>query len=207
MVRATAPTIGLVGGIGSGKTAVAEAWRAAGCCVCESDQLARAALRDPAVRGQLVAWWGPGILAADGEIDRPAVARIVFADESQRRRLEGLTHPWIERSRRASFAAAPPETPAFVIDAPLLLEVGLDRECDAVVFVDAPQALREERVRQRRGWPADELARREAAQWPLERKRSLATHVVVNDADAETLRRRAGDVLRAIVAARGRSAR
>ena len=158
------PTIGLVGGIGSGKSAVAAAWREAGCCVCDSDQLGRQALEDPVVRETLVGWWGAGIIGADGHVDRGAIAAIVFGDPAERRRLESLTHPWIERTRRAAFAAAPASTPAFVIDAPLLLEVGLDRECDAIVFVDAPRVERLRRVRERRGWDEGELERRENAQ-------------------------------------------
>lgn len=192
------PVIGLVGGIGSGKSAVARAWRELGCCVCESDQLARAALEDPAIKATLVGHWGPRILAAGGTVDRAAVAQIVFADPAERRFLESTTHPWIERTRRASFAAAPADTPAFVIDAPLLLEVGLDRECDAVVFVDAPREERLRRVREHRGWTDEELTRREAAQWPLDRKRAAATHVIANDADLATLLRRATETLAAI---------
>ncbi|MBL9121738.1 MAG: dephospho-CoA kinase [Phycisphaerae bacterium] len=195
MPQAHAPTIGLVGGIGSGKSAVAATWRDAGCCVCESDQLARAALEEPSIKPTLIAWWGREILGADGRIDRGAIARIVFTDPQQRRRLESLTHPWIERTRRAAFAAAPASTPAFVIDAPLLLEVGLDRECDAVVFVDAPRAERLRRVREYRGWTDEELTRRESAQWPMDRKRAAATHVLVNDGDLELLTRRARSLL------------
>jgi dephospho-CoA kinase len=203
MSRGSAPTIGLVGGIGSGKSAVARLWRESGCCVCESDQLAREALGDATIRAALVERWGSSIVSrdggADGSLDRAAIARIVFADPSERRALESLTHPWIERTRRAMFAAAPPGTPAFVIDAPLLLEVGLDRECDAVVFVDAPRRDRLERVRANRGWSEPELDRRENAQWPLDRKRSRATHIIANDGDLAALEERAAATLRSIL--------
>jgi dephospho-CoA kinase len=195
----TAPTIGLVGGIGSGKSAVASLWRESGCCVCESDRLAREALGDATIRAALVERWGPSVVGVDGALDRAAIARIVFADPAERRALEALTHPWIERTRRAMFAAAPESTPAFVIDAPLLLEVGLDRECDAVVFVDAPRRDRLERVRVNRSWTEQELDRRENAQWPLDRKRAKATHIIANDADLATLRERAAETLRAIL--------
>lgn len=193
------PTIGLVGGIGSGKSAVAAAWREAGCCVCDSDLLGRQALEDPVVRETLIGWWGAGIIGADGHVDRGAIAAIVFGDPAERRRLESLTHPWIERTRRAAFAAAPASTPAFVIDAPLLLEVGLDRECDAIVFVDAPRVERLRRVRERRGWDEGELERRENAQWSLDRKRAKASHVIVNDGDLAALRSRSIAVLTAIL--------
>lgn len=185
---ANIPVLGLVGGIGSGKSLVGAMLSELGCLVCHSDDLARAALADPAVRAELVRWWGPSVLAASGEIDRAAVARIVFADPAERRRLESLVHPWIEAARRRSFAAAPPGTRALVIDAPLLLEVGLDRECDAVLFVDSPRNDRLRRLGETRGWDAAELDRREAAQWPLDRKRAAAHHVLVNAGDLPALR-------------------
>lgn len=182
------PVLGLVGGIGSGKSLVGSILAELGCLVCHSDELARAALGDPAIRDELVRWWGPAVRSATGEIDRATVARIVFADPSERRRLESLVHPWIEAARRRSFAAAPPGTRALVIDAPLLLEVGLDRECDAVLFVESPRADRLRRLREHRGWDESELDRREAAQWPLDRKRAAAHHVIVNAGDLPALR-------------------
>jgi len=191
------PTIGLVGGIGSGKSEVGAILTSLGCLVCHSDDLARAALREPAIRSELVAWWGEGVLGGDGEIDRARVGRIVFSDPEARRRLEALVHPWIERNRRARFAAAPPGTRALVIDAPLLLEVGLARECDAILYIDAPREDRLRRVADRRGWDAAELERRESAQWPLDRKRRAAHHVIRNAGDLPALR---AEVERALAA-------
>lgn len=180
--------IGLVGGIGSGKSLVGSMLAELGCLVCHSDELARAALADPAIRDELVRLWGRSVLDASGAIDRRAVAQVVFADPTERKRLESIVHPWIESARRRMFAAAPPGTRALVLDAPLLLEVGLQRECDAIVFVDSPKADRLRRLAGSRGWDAAELDRREAAQWPLDRKRAAAHHVVVNAGDVPALR-------------------
>lgn len=183
------PIIGLCGGIGAGKSAVASILADLGCLVIDSDQRARAALDRPDVRDQLVAWWGDGVLNADGRVDRSRVARIVFDDPQQRARLEALVHPIVRQDRAAMIAEAsavsgnaPARFRAIVIDAPLLFEAGLDRECDTIIFVDAPADQRLRRVQSSRGWSAQELARREAAQWPLERKRAAAAHVV-NNAD------------------------
>jgi dephospho-CoA kinase len=192
------PVIGIVGGIGSGKSAVARAFAALGCEVCVSDDLARKVLGEPDVVARIAAAAGPGVVAADGAIDRAALARAIFASAEVRRAVEAAMHPRIEALRRAQFAAAPPSTVAFVIDAPLLLEVGLDRECDAVVFVDAPEALRRARVAESRGWTAGELSRREAAQLPLDEKRRRATDTVVNDGDPSQLDARIAVVLKAI---------
>lgn len=189
------PIIGLVGGIGAGKSTVASVLRELGCLVSDSDELARASFRDPAVIRRLQERWGSGILAAEGSIDRRAVAGIVFADAAERCFLESIVHPWIERRRAAQFAAAPPGTPALVIDAPLLLEAGLGPQCDAVLFVDAPRPVRLARVMAARGWDDAELARREAAQWPLDRKRAASSQVIENDGDLAGLREQLGRVL------------
>ncbi len=152
--------IGLVGGIGSGKSLVGAMLAELGCLVCHSDELARAAFADPAIRAELVRRWGEGVLDPSGGIDRRAVAGKVFADPAERKRLESLVHPWIEAARRKLFAAAPPDTRALVIDAPLLLEVGLDRECDAVFYIDSPRPDRLRRLAEARGWDSAELERR-----------------------------------------------
>ena len=195
------PVIGLAGAIGAGKSTVAGILGEAGCLVSDADRVAREVLAEPDVVAELVSWWGPGVLDADGRPDRKAIAAIVFADPESRRRLEDLVHPRVHAARAAAFAAAPAGTPALVIDAPLLFEADLAEGCDAVVFVDAPRTTRIERV-SARGWDAAELDRREAAQWPLDRKRAAADHVIVNDADLASLRTQVLEQLGRIVSDR-----
>lgn len=180
--------IGLAGGVGSGKSAVARELEKLGCVVSDSDAEAKSSLRLPGVRDELVSWWGERVLGADGEIDRAAVASIVFSDDAERARLEGLVHPKVHAARERTVAeAAAIGAPAVVVDAPLLFEAGIDGECDAVIFVDTPRAVRLERVRATRGWDEAELARREAAQMPLEQKRKRSTEVVWNGGPPEEL--------------------
>ena len=198
-VKNQVPVIGIAGGIGAGKSSVAKILAELGCVVSESDVLARAALREPAIRDELVTWWGRAILDEAGEVDRSKVAAIVFADPIQRKRLEGLTHPWIEARRLEHFAAAPAGTPAFVIDAPLLIEAGLDDECDAVIYVDASPEIRSARVMATRGWNAGELARREQSQMPLDEKRRRADYVVVNNGEWSELKAQVRRILNQIV--------
>ena len=225
------PVIGLCGGIGAGKSRVASALAAAGCVVSDSDADARAALNDPDVAAALERILGSAVRGGDGKIDRRAVAQRIFADSAARAAVEAVMHPWIERRRRAIFArasaeaveqkhaqtqsetahdntpeGASPRTAALVIDAPLLFEAGLDRACDAIIFVDAPEEVRQQRVRVSRGWNDDELRQREAAQWPLDRKRGGASHVIVNDVDEAELEQRVRAVLRDILRAFYRSA-
>jgi dephospho-CoA kinase len=192
------PVIGLVGGIGSGKSAVAATLASEGCLVCDSDELVRRQYDEPAVRARLQGWWGPGILDERGRVDRAAVAAIVFRDPEERRRLEAFLHPLVEAERARRFDMAPAGTVALVIAAPLLLEAGLGPSCDHIWFIDAPEALRRARVMGSRGWSADELARRESAQWSLDRKRSAAHHVLRNDGDPASLREQVRQALAGI---------
>lgn len=189
--------LGLAGGIGAGKSAVAAALARLGCVVVDSDLESRAALDRPDVRARLTQWWGEGVLDAGGMIDRKKVAEIVFRDPDQRRRLEELVHP-IVRQNRAGIVkrAAASGAGVVVVDAPLLFEAGVDKECDAVIFVDAPLEVRARRVQETRGWTLEELERREGAQLATEEKRRRSRYVIANHGAAGELEALAGRVLR-----------
>ena len=195
------PIIGLCGGIGAGKSTVAAELARLGCLVIDSDALNDEVLNDPAVIQTLRAWWGDQVVGPDGTLDRRQVARIVFDDPEQRRRLESLVHPLIARRREDMIADGikDPAVKAIVLDSPLLLECQLDRLCDSIVYVEADEAQRLERVARTRGWDAEELARREACQMSLSEKRRRADHVIRNDADRQVLRERAASVLERIL--------
>lgn len=194
------PTIGIAGGIGSGKSTVARILARLGCEVCISDDTARAVLDAPEVRAAVIDRAGAGVRAPDGSVDRAALGRALFADPALRADVERIMHPRIEARRRAQFAAAPLSTRALIIDAPLLFEVGLERECDAVLFVDTPRDLRLARVRASRGWDDAELARREASQIPLEEKRRRSSDLVANTGDPAALEAAVAAALDAIIA-------
>ncbi|MBX3317628.1 MAG: dephospho-CoA kinase [Phycisphaeraceae bacterium] len=178
--------LGLAGGIGAGKSEVARLLGEMGCLVVDSDVEARAAMESPEVRRTLVGWWGEGVIGGDGRIDRKRIAEIVFKDEGERARLEGLVHPLV-RSRRADLIGRAREAGrrAVVLDAPLLFEAGVDSECDAVIWVEASRATRLARVAKNRGWSEHELERREKAQWPIERKRAKCRYEILNDSDGD----------------------
>lgn len=175
--------VGIAGGIGSGKSTVARLLGARGAVISDSDGQAKALLQEQAIGAILARWWGKGVLGPDGLPDRAKVASIIFSDPAQRQRLEGLIHP-ILKSQRASAlrlaARATPAVPLFAIDAPLLFEAGIDKECDATLFVDAPRAARLARLVKNRGWTEADLARREAAQISLATKQARATFVIDN---------------------------
>ncbi len=199
VTRGGLPVIGLTGGIGAGKSRVAAVLRELGCVVSDADVTAKAMLDDDSVRSTIAGWWGDEIFDADGHVDRAKVADRVFADPAELQRLEELLHPMVERMRNVQFDAAPEGTVALVIDAPLLLEAGLGDQCDAVLFVDAPDAIRHSRLIENRGWTVEEIDRREAQQMPLDSKRSRAHHVIQNHGGIEDLREQVERILKTIV--------
>jgi dephospho-CoA kinase len=179
------PVIGIVGGIGSGKSFVARMLGEEGCLVINSDEQVSEVYRDEQVKRILRDWWGDEVVGADGQVNRRAIAARVFRDPAQLKRLEGLIHPRVHAARESAMAGASrdPSIKAFIWDTPLLFETGLNAQCDAVVFVEAPLSTRLERVKSR-GWDAAELARREKSQWPLDKKREISDYVVQNTAEA-----------------------
>lgn len=184
----TVPVIGLVGGIGSGKSAVGDMLAELGCFVSNSDAAAHACLREASVISRLQERWGDRVPVIDGTPDRSAIARIVFSDESEREWLESVLHPMINRRRRREFESLGDDVSGFVIDAPLLFEAGIDAECDAVLFIDSHLEHRLDRVVTSRGWSKEDLLSRESRQLPLDQKRDRATDVIPNDGSLEDLR-------------------
>jgi dephospho-CoA kinase len=193
------PIIGLVGGIGSGKSALAAAFEALGCRCLDADRAGHETLARAEVYAELVTTFGNSILAPDGRIDRARLAAVAFADDTSAATLNRIVGAalWPEFRRRALEAAdsAPPEVPAVILDAALLYESETDDLCDAVVFVDAPENLRRQRVQAAHGWSWDEVLRRQARQFPLSRKRDLADFLCTNDGNLDALRAAAQRIL------------
>lgn len=199
MTTRRVPILGVIGGIGSGKTAAARAFESLGCRVIEADQVGHEMLRKAEVFCELVAEFGSGIVGSDGQIDRPSLARAAFAGEAATQRLNEIVGAalWPEFRRRALEAAdhASAEVQAVVLDAALLLESECNDLCDAVVFVDAPDEVRRRRIEESRGWDWEEVRRREDRQFPLSRKRQLADFVLENTSELDHLRHEARGIL------------
>jgi dephospho-CoA kinase len=183
------PIIGIIGGIGSGKSFVASLFAELGALVIDSDKLVHVAYQRPDVKQTLLDWWGKAVFHPDGSVNRKAIASRVFTDENERKKLENLIHPLVNahRDRLMDEAQADDGVRAFVWDTPLLVETGLHKLCDAVVFVDSPLETRLDRVK-KRGWDASELSRREKSQLPLDKKRKVSDYCISNAADAEAAR-------------------
>jgi dephospho-CoA kinase len=175
--------VGLTGGIASGKSTVSRMLEAHGVPVIDADRLAREAV-EPGRPGfdEVVAAFGAGVVGPDGRLDRPRLAQIVFADPEARARLEAIIHPRVFEGERAALSAIARERPGSVavVDAALLLESGNHRWMDAVVLVAAPREVQIARLAARNGLSHAEAEARLAAQWPLDRKRPYADHVIEN---------------------------
>ncbi|WP_448608036.1 dephospho-CoA kinase [Geodermatophilus sp. URMC 60] len=178
--------IGLTGGIGSGKSTVAGLLAARGARIVDADRIAREVV-EPGTPGleAVVAAFGPGVLAPDGALDRPALAAVVFADPDARRRLDGIVHPLV-RARAAELVAATPPDAVVVQDVPLLVETGQAGSYDLVLVVEADPGTRVRRL-VGRGLSEDDARARIAAQATDEQRRAVADVVLDNSGTVEEL--------------------
>jgi dephospho-CoA kinase len=184
----------LTGGIGSGKSSVSRRLGERGAVVIDSDVLAREVVA-PGTDGlaEVVAAFGDGVLTADGELDRPAVGKLVFGDETARRKLEAVIHPRV-RARAAEIERAAPDDAVVVHDIPLLVETGQADKFDLVLVVDVPVDVQVERLTTQRGMAEDEARRRIASQATREQRLAAADVVIDNAGSLDDLDRRLDEV-------------
>jgi dephospho-CoA kinase len=178
--------IGLTGGIGSGKSTVSRLLGERGAVVVDADVIAREVVA-PGTPGlaAIVEAFGPTVLAADGSLDRPGLAAVVFADPEARRRLDAIVHPLV-RARAGELEAAAPPDAVVVHDVPLLAETGQGASYDLVVVVETDPGVRVARLVQR-GLRADDARARIAVQATDEQRRAIADVVLDNSGTPEQL--------------------
>ena len=186
--------VGLTGGIGSGKSAVSSRLAALGAVVIDSDVLAR----EVVAKGtdgltEVVAAFGDGVLTAEGDLDRPALGRIVFGDEPARRRLEAIIHPRV-RARGAEIEAEASDGAIVVHDIPLLVETGQAGKFDVLLVVDVPVDVQVARLTAQRGMSEAEATQRIASQASREDRLAVADLVVDNSGTLAELDRRVDEV-------------
>ena len=175
-------SIGVTGGIGSGKSTVCRVFQVLGLPVYDADSRAKWLMNhDSTLRGQVLAAFGTESYLADGSLNRIYLAGRVFNDESETRKLNDLVHPRVGEDYQ-HWRESHPNAPYTVREAALLFEVGAIRDLDAVIVVSAPRALRIRRVLQRdRHRTEADIAAIMSRQMPEEEKIRLADHLVRND--------------------------
>ncbi|MFC1671617.1 dephospho-CoA kinase [Planctomycetota bacterium] len=172
--------IGILGGIGSGKSAVGTMFEKLGAFLIDADLLAHAALLEPEIIEQVRTAWGDKVLS-EGAVDRRKLAAQAFSSREQIERLNAIVHPRVIERVTHSIDLASQAGKAVVLDAALLLEAGLGDICTTLVFVHAETEVRLERALAGRGLSADDLRQREKFQIALDKKRSMAHHVIDNN--------------------------
>ena len=175
-------TVGLTGGIGSGKSAVSERFAKLGIVIVDADIASRVVVEPgrPALAA-IAEHFGADILTSQGVLDRAALRARVFADTSERRWLEALLHPKINEYIRTQLEAA--DSPYAILAHPLLIETGQTRICNRVLVVDVPESVQIERTMTRDGNSEAQVRAILAAQSPRADRLKAADDIIVNNQD------------------------
>ena len=180
--------VGLTGGIGCGKSAAAEAFRALGVPVVDADEIAhRLTAPDGPLVPAIVAAFGPRVLAAEGTLDRRRLRELVFADPAARQRLESIVHPAVRAEIARWVATLSDDVPYCIIVVPLLIETGLDREVDHVIVVDCEKDQQVARVSARDHLRPTEILPIMRAQVSRRERRGRADTLLDNTGSRENL--------------------
>jgi dephospho-CoA kinase len=183
------PIIGILGGIGSGKSTVAAEFAKLGCKVIDADKIARELLLyKKAVKEKVVGLFGRTILNSAGKIDREKLAEVVFADADKLSLINEIIHPLVLQRAQELIKQydCQKQVKAIVLDMPLLVEVGWDKRCDKLIFVDCEQELRLDRAK-KLGFDKNQVKIRENFQISLDNKANLVDYTVENNSDFSVL--------------------
>jgi len=195
------PIIGILGGICSGKSTVAAEFGKLGCAVIDADRIAHQMLDDKGVRAKITGVFGKEILGDKGKISRPELANMVFGNPGKLKKLTGIIHPLVMAEVEQLIARnnSEPMVKAIVLDIPLLAEVGWEKKCDFLIFVDCKPPLRLERARKTGIFDADKLKVRENLQISLDKKKRIADNIVNNNSDLSGLSKQIAEIFTSIL--------
>ncbi len=198
------PIIGIVGGVGSGKSAVAGEFAKLGCSVIDADKIAHELLNKLVVKEEIVGVFG-AVLDSTGKIDRKKLADIVFADAQKLSLLNRIIHPLVleraeELIRRYNRQR---QVRAIVLDMPLLVEIGWDKRCERIVFVDCQKQKRMDRVKNSGIFDENQLKIRENFQISLDKKKRIADNVIDNNSEFSALFKQVANIFSQVISSWG----
>lgn len=191
------PVIGIMGAIASGKSFVSGIFAQMGCGVIDADKIAHDVLLEDEVKRQICSEFGEGCLNEAGDIDRKQTAEIVFGDPLKLEKLNSIVHPRVESKIKElmNFFDNDDDCKAIVLDVPLLVEVGWDKWCDLLVFVDCDEEDRLARMKQRGFAGVEQVKKRENFQISLDKKRKLANYIIWNNSDRSATFKQVADII------------
>jgi dephospho-CoA kinase len=189
------PIIGILGGIGSGKSTVAAEFAKLGCKVIDADKIAHELLDKPAVKAKIVNLFGRAILDSAGIIVREKLAEVVFTDADKLSSINEIIHPLVLKRAEELIKQydRQNQVKAIVLDMPLLIEVGWDKRCDKLIFVNCEEKLRLNRAK-KLGFDKNQVKIRENFQISLDSKVNLADNTIENNSDFSVLARQVTDI-------------
>jgi dephospho-CoA kinase len=195
------PVVGILGGIGSGKSTVANQFANLGCAVIQADKIAHEVLEEQGIIDTISAVFGRDILSSDGMIDRSKLAARVFENLEELEKLQAVVHPPIidKCDQLLTQYLANSSISAVILDVPLLVESGYDKRCDVLVFVDCPDNQRFQRAA-KKGLSEDQIKKREIFQISLDKKRQMAHYVIKNNSEMLDLTEQVAQIYSAMIA-------
>ena len=195
------PIIGILGGIGSGKSTVTDEFVKLGCKAIDADRIVHELFEQEPIKKQIAASFGDGILDSAGKIDRRKLAEIVFSDSSKLSLLNSIIHPLViaRAEELIERYKDEPAVKAIVLDMPLLVEVGWEKLCDKLVFVDCKPQIRTERAKKAGVFSKNQLKIRENFQISLDKKQNITDNTIDNNSDFPALVRRVANVFTEIM--------
>ena len=193
--------IGILGGMYSGKSTVAAELAKLGCAVIDADSISHQLLEEKDVLKKIVRVFGKEVLDGKGKISRSALANRIFGDPAKLETLTGILHPLVmARVEQLITQYAPqPAVRAIVLDIPLLVEVGWEKRCDHIIFIDCAPLIRLERAKKTGVFDADQLKIRENLQISLDKKKHIADNIVDNNSDLSGLSKQIACIFSTIV--------
>ncbi|MBN2020516.1 MAG: dephospho-CoA kinase [Sedimentisphaerales bacterium] len=192
--------IGIVGGVCSGKSTAARELAKFGCAVIDADEIAHKLLDQKDIRERIVRVFGMDILDSAGRIDRGQLANEVFSDPVKLKKLTDILHSPVmaEVEQLIDRYGKDKMSKAIVLDVPLLVEIGWEKRCDRIIFVDCKPPVRLERAQKTGFFDADQLKSRENLQISLDKKKHIADNIVDNNSDLSGLSRQIADIFSSI---------